>query len=67
MPIESHSIGSGGNHKAKKEDAKTNDIWKKMTDEKNKREIAEMRTHLDLLMELIWRSDEDQSCGWIIF
>ena len=37
-----------------------------MTDEKYMREIAEMRTHLDLLMEFLRRSDEDHKCGWIM-
>ena len=50
----------------KKEDAKTNGIWKQMNDEEYKKEIAEMRTDLDLLMELLQRSDEDQRCGWIM-
>ena len=49
-----------------KEYAKTNGTWKQMNDEDYKREIAEMRTHIDLLMELLQRSDEDQRCGWIM-
>ena len=66
MTVESHSIGSGGNHKVKNEDAKANGMWKQMTDEEYERELAEMRTHLDLLMELLQKSVEDQRCGWIM-
>ena len=42
MTIESHSIGSGEIHKMRKENAKENGIWRKLSDEEYEREKAEI-------------------------
>jgi len=59
-----HTKGSSVSHSRRKEDAKANGIRNKINEEEYDREIAKIRIHLDLLMELLQRIDEDQRCGW---
>ena len=42
MTIESRSKGSRGNHKERKENAKENGIWRKLSDEAYEREKDEI-------------------------
>lgn len=37
-----------------------------MSDEEFDRELAEMKVQLNVLMELLQKSEEDQRCGWIL-
>jgi hypothetical protein len=64
VTIDSHCRGSERSHSIGKKYSKENGIRKKMNEEECDREITEIRIHLDLLMELLQRSDEDQRCGW---
>ena len=64
MTIESHSIVSGGNHKGRKENAKENGICKKLSDEEYEREKAKIKVHLEVMMELLQKEEEDQRCGF---
>ena len=59
MTTDSHSRGSGRSHKEKEEDAKTNGIWKQMNDEEYEREKAKRIVHLEVLMELLQKEEED--------
>ena len=53
MTIESHSIGSGGRHKGRKENAKENGIWRQLSDEYYEREKAKIVVHIEVLMDLL--------------
>ena len=67
MTTDSHSKGFEEDHnirKVKKEDAKENDIQRQLSEEEYEREQAEIVVHLELLMEMLQRSDEDQKHGW---
>ena len=67
MTTNSHNRGSKKDHskrKVKKEDAKENVIWKQLTDEEYEREKVEIIVHLEVLMELLQRKEEDQRCGF---
>ena len=66
MTIESHSRGSGGSHKGRKENAKENGIWRKLSDEEYEREKAEIEVHMKLLMGLLQKEEEDQRCGFLV-
>ena len=59
MTIWSHSRGSGGSHKERKENAKENGIWRKLSDEEYEREKDEIEVHLKVLMELLQKEEED--------
>jgi hypothetical protein len=65
MTIKSHSRGSGGSHKLKKEDAKSNGMWRQLSDEEYEREKVDIEVHLGLLMGLL-QEEEDHRCGWIM-
>ena len=60
MTIESHNRGSEGSHRVLKEDAKANDIWKKMTNEDYEREKVEMEVHIEVMMELLQQEKKEQ-------
>jgi len=69
MTTNSHNRGSEKDHsrrKVKKEDAKANGIWKQLIDEEYEREKAEIRVHLEVLMELLQRKEKDQRYGYIM-
>ena len=66
MTSEGHSIGSGGNHKVKKEDAKANGIWRQMSDEEYERKNAEIEVRLEVLMEWLQKEEEDQRYGFLM-
>ena len=66
MTIKSHSRGSGGSHKRKIEDAKAKGICRRMTDEEYEREKAEIEVHLEVMMELLQKEEEDQRCGLLV-
>ena len=53
MTIDSHSRGSGGSHKGRKENAKANGIWRQLSDEEYEREKAEIKFHMEVMMELL--------------
>ena len=59
MTIKSHSIGSGGRHKGRKYNTKENGIWRKLSDEDYEREKAEMKFHMEVMMELLQKKEED--------
>ena len=59
MTIESHSRGSGGSHKGRKENAKENGIWRQLSDEEYEREKAEIKFHMEVMMELLQKKEED--------
>ena len=48
----------------KKENAKENGICEQLTDKDYEREKAEIKIHLELLMELLQRNMKDQTHGW---
>ena len=58
MTIKSHSRGSRGNHKGRKENAKANGIWRQLSDEEYEREKAEIKVHLEVMMELLQKKEE---------
>ena len=60
MTIESHSRGSRGSHKERKENSKENGIWRKLSDEEYERENVEIEVHLKVVMELLQKEEEDQ-------
>ena len=60
MTIESHSRGSGTNHKGRRENSKKNQIWRWLSDEEYEREKAEIEVRLKVLMELLQKEEEDQ-------
>ena len=53
MSIESHSIISGGNQKERKENAKENGIWRKLSDEEYEREKAKIKVRLEEIDGLV--------------
>ena len=53
MTNEVHRIGSGGNHKGRKENAQANGICKQLSDEEYEREKVEIKVHLEVMMELL--------------
>ena len=59
MTIESHSRGLGGSHKERKENAKENGIWRKLSDEEYEREKDKIKFHLEVMMELLQKKEED--------
>jgi len=59
-----HTKGSSVSHNRRSEVGKANGTRNKINEEEYDREIAKIRIHLDLLMDLLKRSDEDQICGW---
>ena len=66
MTIKSHSIGSGGSHKGRKENSKENGIWRKLSDEEYERDKADIKVHLEEMMELLHKRKEDQRCGFLM-
>ena len=66
MNIESHSRGLEDNQKGRKENAKENDIWRQLSDEEYEREKAEIEVHLEVMMELLQKKEEDQRCGFLV-
>ena len=50
----------------KEEDAKENGIWRKLSDEEYEREKVEIKVHLEVMMELLQKEEEDQRCGFIV-
>ena len=66
MTIESHSRDSGGSHKERKENAKENGIWRKLSDEEYEREKLEIEVHMEEMMELLQKRKEDQRCGFLV-
>ena len=66
MTIEIHSRGSGGSHKGRKENAKANGIWRKLSDEEYQREKAKIKFHLEVMMELLQKKEEDHRCGFLV-
>ena len=59
MTIKSHRKGSGGSHKGRKENANENGIWRQLSDEEYEREKAEIKFHLEVIMELLQKKEED--------
>ena len=59
MTIKSHRRGSVGSHKRKIEDAKAKGICRRMTDEEYEREKAEIKVHMEVMMELLQKKEED--------
>ena len=57
MTFKSHSRGSGGIHKVRKENAKENGIWRKLSDEEYEREKAQIKFHLEVMMELLQKEE----------
>ena len=53
MTVESHSKDSGGSHKERKENAKENGIWNKLSDEEYEREKAKIKFHLEEIDGLV--------------
>ena len=49
----------------KKEDAKSNGMWRQLSDEEYEREKVDIEVHLGLLMGLL-QEEEDHRCGWIM-
>ena len=66
MTIESHSKGSGGNHKGRRENDKENGICRIMVDEEYEREKDEIEVHMEVMMELLQKKEEDQRCGFLV-
>ena len=58
MTTYSHCRGSKRSHNEKRKSAKENGMWKKMSNEEYHRDKAEIRIHLNSLMELVLRSRE---------
>jgi hypothetical protein len=59
MTIKSHRRGSEGSHKRKTEDAKANGMCRRMIDEEYEREKAEIEFHLEVMMKLLQKNEED--------
>ena len=66
MTTDSHSRGSRSSHKVKREDAKTNGIWRQLSDEEYKREKDEIEVHLEVIMDLLHKKKEDKRCGFFV-
>ena len=66
MTIESHSRGSRGNHKGRKENAKVNGICKQLRDEEYEREKVEIKVRLEVMREMLQKEEEDQRCGFLV-
>ena len=66
MTIKSHSRGSGGSHKKRKENAKENGTWRQVSDEEYEREKDDIKFRLELMMELLQKTKEDQRCGFLV-
>ena len=64
MTIKSHNKGSGGSHKERKENSKENGMWRQLSDEEYEREKDEIKVHLEVMMELLQKEEEDQRCGF---
>ena len=59
MTIKSHCRGSGGSHKKRKENAKENGTWRQLSDEEYEREKDEIKSCLEVMMELLQKEEED--------
>ena len=66
MSIDCHIRGSGGRHEGRKEYAKANGIWRQLSDEEYEREKAKIEVHLEVMMELLQKEEEDQRCGFLV-
>ena len=66
MTIKSHNRGLGGIQKGRKQNAKENGIWRQLSDEEYEREKAEIKFRLKVLMELLQKEEEDQTCGFLM-
>jgi hypothetical protein len=66
MIVDSHVKGSKGSQKGVKEDARVNGIKKRMSDEEFDREFNEIKVQLNILMELLQKSEEYHRYGWIL-
>ena len=55
MTINSHSRGSGGSDKGRKENAKENGIWRKLSDEEYESEKAEIEVRMEVMIMSCYR------------
>ena len=50
----------------KEEYAKEDGIWRKLSDEEYEREKAEIKFHLEVMMELLQKKEEDQRRDFLV-
>ena len=66
MNNKGHIRDSEGNHKVKKENAKENGMRRQMIDEEYEREKDAIEVHMEVMMELLQKKEEDQRCGFLV-